>query len=236
MKNFWTLGLSCGLLGWRVLAAQTAPNSLTDAERKAGWQLLFDGKSTHGWHGYGKTSAPDGWQVIDGMLTRVAMAGDLVTDAKYANFELMLEWNIEPGGNSGIFYRGVEAKDPEARPLYYSAPEMQVLDDAKHPDGASPLTSAGAAYGLYPAPRGIVRPPGQWNAVRLLVNGKHVEHWLNGTKMVEYELGGTDWAARVAKAKFKEWPEYGKATSGVIGVQDHGNRVAYRSIKLRVLP
>lgn len=219
-------------------AAQTptALNALTPAEQAAGWELLFDGKSTAGWHGYGHRPMPAGWQIVDGALTRVAPGGDIVTDRTFRNFELRLEWKVAPGGNSGVMYRGVEAKDPTKRALYFSAPEMQVLDDARHPDGKSPLTSAGSDYGLYPAPRGVVRPAGEWNAVWIVVRGSHVEHWLNGRLMVSYELGSPDWTARVAKSKFHEWPEYGQAVEGVIGLQDHGDRVAYRNIRIHPLP
>jgi hypothetical protein len=217
----------------RPAGAQT-PNVLSDAERKGGWLLLFDGKTTAGWHGYARTGIPAGWQVSDGALTRVGPGGDIVTDRKFTNFELRLEWKIAPGGNSGIFYRGVERS--RERPLYYSAPEMQVLDDARHPDGKSPLTSAGSVYGLYPAPRGIVKPANEWNAVRLVVRGNHVEHWLNDQQVVVYELGSSEWRARVKASKFAEWPEYGTAAEGVIGLQDHGDRVAYRNLKIRVDP
>jgi hypothetical protein len=113
---------------------------------------------------------------------------------------------------------------------------MQVLDDARHPDGSSPLTSAGALYGIYPAPRGVVRPAGEWNLVRIVVNGHHVEHWLNGVKVVEAELGSPDWETRVKQSKFATMPTYGRNDSGYIGLQDHGDRVAYRNIKIRVLP
>lgn len=208
-----------------------AQNTLTPAEQKAGWQLLFDGVGTGGWRGYMKTDMPAGWQAVEGALTRVAAAGDIVTVDKYQDFELALEWKISPGGNSGIFYRGIEGPDA----IYFSAPEMQVLDDDRHSDGQSPLTSAGSDYGLYPAPRGVVKPVGEWNAVRLLVKGNHVEHWLNGRKIVEYELGSADWNQRVADSKFKQWPEYGKSAAGYIGLQDHGNWVAFRNIKIRVL-
>jgi hypothetical protein len=113
---------------------------------------------------------------------------------------------------------------------------MQVLDDARHNDGKSPLTSAGSNFALHPAPRGAVKPAGEWNAVRLLVNGNHVEHWLNGTKVVEYELGSPEWKQLVSNSKFKEWPEYGQAAEGYIGLQDHGDAVAFRNIKIRILP
>ncbi|MFN0181288.1 MAG: DUF1080 domain-containing protein [Gemmatimonadales bacterium] len=211
------------------------PNTLSIAERRAGWRLLFDGKTTAGWHGYGKRPFPAGWEVIDGALTRVDRAGDIVTDGSYRDFELVVEWKVPPGGNSGIFYRGIESEDWRKTPIFHSAPEMQVLDDAGHADGKSPLTSAGSLYGLYPAPRGVVKPAGEWNLARVVVTGHQVEHWLNGTKVVEYQLGGADWASRVKGSKFADWPAYGTALEGVIGLQDHGDRVAFRNIKLRVI-
>jgi hypothetical protein len=207
-------------------------NTLTAAEQAAGWKLLFDGTTTNGWRGYKLDSMPGGWQVVDGALTRVAAGGDIVTRDQYANFELKLDWNISPGGNSGILYRGSEEEDA----IYWSAPEMQVLDDARHPDGHSRLTSAGSDYGLYPSPAGVVKPAGEWNHVRIVVNGNHVEHWLNGVKVVEYELGSADWTAKVAASKFAPHPHYGRNTTGYISLQDHGDRVAYRNIKIRVLP
>lgn len=207
-------------------------NALSSAERSAGWRSLFDGATLNGWRGYGRRDMPPGWAVVDGALTRVGDAADIITVEEFGNFELALEWNIAAGGNSGIFYRAVEG--PEA--IYVSAPEMQVLDDARHADGRSPLTSAGSNYALYPVPRGIVKPAGQWNAVRLLVNGNHVEHWLNGAKVVEYELGSREWQQRVENSKFKQWTPYGKAARGHIGLQEHGAWVAFRNIRIRPLP
>src|SRR2546422_5934393 len=130
-------------------------------------------------------------------LFRSRRAADIITTEKFKNFELSLEWKIAPNGNSGIFYRASEDDDA----IYWSAPEMQVLDDAGHPDGQSRLTAAGSDYGLYPSPAGVVQPAGQWNQVRLVVNGNHVEHWLNGVKVVEYELGSPDWEARVKRSE-----------------------------------
>jgi hypothetical protein len=231
MKRWIALALVATLAG-NASAQEAAVNTLTAAEKAAGWRLLFDGKGLEGWRAYEAGKPVAGWAVVDGALTRVGPGGDIVTSGTYRNFELALEWNVEPGGNSGVFYRAA----PGSEWIYHSAPEMQVLDDERHADGKSPLTSAGANYGLHPAPRGVVKPAGQWNRVRLVVNGNHVEHWLNGQKIVEYELGSADWLALVAKSKFAEWPEYGKATEGFIGLQDHGNRVAYRNIKIRVLP
>jgi len=212
--------------------AQASRNTLTPAERAAGWRLLFDGKTTTGWRGWKMDTLPSGWQVVDGALTRVRRAADIITTEKFKNFELSLEWKIAPNGNSGIFYRASEDDDA----IYWSAPEMQVLDDAGHPDGQSRLTAAGSDYGLYPSPAGVVQPAGQWNQVRLVVNGNHVEHWLNGVKVVEYELGTPDWEARVKASKFAPHPHYGRNPEGYIGLQEHDYWVAYRNIKIRVLP
>jgi len=218
-------------LGVPNLARSQEP-VLTPGERAAGWRLLFDGRTTTGWRGFRMDSLPHGWQVVDGALTRVAHAGDIITTERFANFELVLEWKISRAGNSGIFYR-VSEDDSTA---YWSGPEMQVLDDAGHPDGRSRLTAAGSCYGIYPSPAGVVKPAGQWNWVRLVVQGNHVEHWLNGVKVVEYELGSPDWVARVMKSKFALHVHYGRNTSGYIGLQDHGDWVAFRDIKIRVLP
>lgn len=212
--------------------AQAAPNTLTPAERAAGWRLLFDGRSTSGWRAYDADSMPWGWQVVDGALTRVGRAGDIITRDTFRDFELLVDWMVAPKGNSGIFYRAA----PGSEAIYWSAPEFQVLDDAGHPDGRTLLTSAGSVYGLYPAIPGVVKPAGEWNTARILVDGNHVEHWLNGRRFASYELGSAEWKAKVAASKFAAWPEYGQAAVGHIGLQDHGDRVAFRNIKIRVLP
>ncbi|MGH7671744.1 MAG: 3-keto-disaccharide hydrolase [Gemmatimonadales bacterium] len=228
-------------IAWAAVAAGCAthagpapldPPPLTPAERAVGFRPLFDGRTTAGWRGFRMDSMPVGWQVVDGALTRVGPGGDIITRDRFRDFELVLEWKVAPGGNSGIFYRASE--DDEE--IYWTAPEMQVLDDAEHPDGQSRLTAAGANYGLDPAPAGVVRPAGEWNQVRLVVNGAHVEHWLNGTKVVEYELGSPAWEAKVQASKFAPHPHYGRNAEGYLGLQDHGDRVAYRNIKIRVLP
>jgi len=215
-----------------ITSGPAAPNTLTAAERSAGWRLLFDGKTTAGWRGFKQDSVPPGWRVVDGALTRVDAASDIITREKFRNFELTLEWNVAAGGNSGIFYRGSEDDDA----IYWNAPEMQVLDDAEHADGKSRLTAAGALYDLYPSPAGVVKPAGQWNQVGIVVKGKHVEHWLNGVKVVEYDLGSPDWQAKLKASKFAGHPHFGRNPTGYIGLQDHGDRVAYRNIKIRVLP
>lgn len=210
----------------------TTPNTLTDAERRDGWRLLFDGRTTSGWRGFRKDVVPDAWSVVDGTLTFDGSGGgDIVTVDQFGDFELVVDWRVGPGGNSGIFYRVTEDVDA----IYHSGPEYQVLDDAGHADGQSPLTSAGAAYGLYPAPRGAVRPAGEWNHARIVVREGHVEHWLNGVQTASYQLGSEDWERRVRESKFVEWPAYGRAARGHIGLQDHGDPVSFRNIKIREL-
>ncbi|HUF26796.1 MAG TPA: DUF1080 domain-containing protein [Gemmatimonadaceae bacterium] len=210
-------------------------NTLTAAERADGWRLLFDGRTTDGWRNYKRETIGDGWQVVDGTLALMGRGGDIITRDQFANFELALEWQLSPAGpagNSGIFYRASEEPDQ----IYNGAPEMQILDNERHPDGRSHLTSAGSNYALHGVDPSHTRPAGEWNAVRLVVNGNHVEHWLNGTKVVEYELGSDEWKAAVARSKFATQPEYGRATRGHIGLQDHGSYVAFRNIRIRELP
>jgi 3-keto-disaccharide hydrolase len=215
----------------RTASNAASLNTLTAAERAAGWRLLFDGKTTAGWRGWKMDSMPSGWRAVDGALTRTSQAADIITTEKFRNFELALEWNIAPKGNSGIFYRASE--DDEA--VYWTAPEMQVLDDAGQPDELR-SRSAGSNYDLHAAPAGIVKPAGEWNAARILVHGNHVEHWLNGVKVVEYELLSPDWEAKVKASKFAPHPRYGRNPEGYIGLQEHGGWVAYRNIKIRALP
>jgi hypothetical protein len=208
---------------------QAGPNTLTDDERLAGWELLFDGATMDGWRPYDAPGETIGWGVEDGMLVRTGRGGDIITERTFTDFELELEWRVEEAGNSGVFYRAALGEEW----IYHSAPEMQVLDDAGHRDGQNPLTSAGANYGLDPAPRGIVRSAGEWNRARIVVRGAQVEHWLNGTRVVAYVLGSPEWEAKVAESKFVEWPAYGRAESGHIGLQDHGDPVWYRNMKIR---
>ncbi len=226
------LALACTTTKSSVERPVTA-NVLSPSEKADGWRLLFDGKTTTGWRNFGKSTISNSWRVIDGSLVRAdSAAGDIITVDKFRNFDLALDWKVAEKGNSGIFYRVTE----EADTIWKAAPEMQVLDDARHENGTDPLTSAGANYALYPAPRGVVHPAGEWNHARILANGNHVEHWLNGVKLFEYELGSADWKARVAKAKFHEYPIFGTAPEGHIGLQDHGDHVEFRNIRIRMLP
>lgn len=223
----------------RLPAQEPPPNTLTAEEKKAGFKLLFDGKTTENFRGYNMKEMPPGWKINDGILTRVtAGAGgkgagggdDIITKYQYDNFELRLQWRVGEGVNSGILYRVVEG----AVTSWHVAPEMQVLDNEGFGD-PNPLHHAGALYDLYAPAKDVRRPVADWNDVRLVVNGNHVEHWLNGVKVVECEIGSDDWNDRVAKSKFKDKPKFSKATKGHICLQDHSGRIEYRNIKVREL-
>lgn len=206
-------------------AATSAPS--------APWVNLLADSTLSGWHNYSTQGAPVvGWTLSNGELVRSGRGGDLTTNRTYTNFELELEWQVGPGGNSGVIYR----IDHSGERSYITGPEMQILDDAVHADGKNPLTSAGANYALHAAPRGVVKPAGQWNSARLLVRGNHVEHWLNGVKVVEYELGSADWEERRRNSKFANAAQYGRSSSGHIALQDHGDRVLFRNVRIRELP
>jgi hypothetical protein len=210
-----------------------AGNSSHAKDAAAKWQTLFDGKILDTFRGWKSEAMPEGWHVVDGALVKQGNVDDLVTRRQFANFELELEWKIGNAGNSGIFYRGTREYDQ----IYWSAPEYQLLDDANAADGRSRLTAAGAAYGIYPAPAGVVKPFGEWNLSRLIVNGAHVEHWLNGQKIVAYDLRSPEWLAKVAASKFAKYPNYGLAGTGLIGIQgDHPGELALRHIRIRELP
>ena len=231
MKTIFVFALLAAAHG---VAAQT-PNTLTEAESQAGFKLLFDGKTTQGWRNYQADTLSPGWQVVDGALTRAGRAaGDIITRDQFTNFELLLEWRLSkdgPPGNSGIFY--LVSEEPEA--IYHGAPEMQILDNDRHGDGRSDLTSSGANYALHSVSHTFTKPVGEWNSVRIVVHQGKVEHWFNGTLVVSYELGSADWKERVARSKFVNWPAYGQARRGHIGLQDHGSFVAFRNVKIREL-
>lgn len=230
MKPILAASLAASLAA--VLAVPIAGCAATGAGDDAGWRPLFDGGSIAAWRGYRRPDVPPGWQVVDGALTRVEPAGDLVTVEQFGDFELAFEWMIAPGGNSGVMFHVSE--DHEAP--WETGPEYQILDDEAHRDGLDPRTSAGANYALHAPEADETRPAGEWNEARLVVRGPHVEHWLNGAKLLEYELWSDDWSQRVAASKFGAMPDYGTRPRGHIVLQDHGDRVAYRNIRVRVMP
>lgn len=219
-------------------------NGLTEAEKKDGWMLLFDGKTSDGWKGYCKDGFPKGWEVVDGMIHCKASGkgeagegGDIISKEKYGNFELSLEWKISEGGNSGIFYLAQEFCGKDGKEIYKSAPEMQILDNGKHPDaklGKDGNRQAGSLYDLVSATPQNAKPVGEWNKVNITVYKGTVIHNQNGENVVEYHLWTEDWKKMVAGSKFKDWKEFvDPAKEGYIGLQDHGDDVWFRNIKIK---
>ncbi len=199
----------------------------------ASWRSLLQDDGAPDWRGWKEPGLPAGWRIAGGVLSKDGLVDDLVTKESFGDFELELEWKIGRAGNSGIFYRGTREYDH----VYWSAPEYQLLDDENAPDGRSRLTAAAAAYALYGPPAGVVLPFDHWNKTRIVVRGTHVEHWLNGRKVVEYELRSADWKSRVAASKYATYPNYGLATAGLIGLQgDHPGALAIRNIRIREFP
>ena len=222
--------LGAGCIGQPAPEPATPEPAASEGASAAAWTDLTD--PSH-WRSYGGDAFPSGWAFEDGALARTDSGdgGDIVTREVYGDFELMLEWKVEPCGNSGIFYRGAEG----AEYVWNTAPEMQVLDNTCHPDAATPAHTAGAVYALYAPTEDVTRPAGEWNEVRIVADGAHVEHWLNGVKIAEYEQGSDDWNARVAASKFNAMPGFGTHSAGPIGLQDHGDLVWYRHIRIRPL-
>lgn len=215
-------------------------NTLTAKEKKQGWQLLFNGENTDGWHTYLQQTASPAWKVADGALEfdkdakkNGAPGGDLVTNGEYENYELALEWKISEGGNSGIIF-GVH-EDPQYKATYLTGPEMQVLDDDKHPDGKINKHNAGDLYDLKKSVKRATKPVGEWNQARILKKDGHLTFWLNGVKTVETTMGSDEWKELVGNSKFKTWEGFGKFAKGHIALQDHGDKVWYRNIKIRTL-
>ena len=237
--------ISVGLLALMIMGMGNTTcaedhNSLSDEESDAGWRMLFDGKSTAGWRGYKSNTVPDSWKVENGaLLTRREQgksAGDIITVGQFADFELILEWKMTGGNNSGVIYRATEQHDQ----VWQSGPEYQILDNASHLDGLNTLASAGACYAVFAPAKDATRPVGQWNQTRILAAGKHVEHWMNGEKLLEYEVGSNRWKAHVKTSKFFPTAygqsNWGLAEKGHIGLQDYGGAIEFRSIKIRLLP
>ncbi len=228
-----------------VTKVETPANALSEAEKKDGWQLMFDGKTSKGWRGYKKDHFPNGWVVENGTIQCLGSGrgeagskegGDIIFDKEFQNFELTLEWKISEGGNSGIFYLGEEKLDY----IWKTAPEMQVLDNEKHPDaklGKDGNRQAGSLYDLIPAKPQNAKPVGEWNKIEIIVYKGTVVHKQNGVTVLEYHLWTPEWNEMVAKSKFpklnKDWAEV--ASKGYIGLQDHGDDVWYRNIKIKEL-
>jgi hypothetical protein len=217
-------------IGFSAAAGQRADSSARHG--RGPWRSLVPGSDLSAWRGYRTEAIPDGWSASKGVLTKTKGTGDLVTKDQFGDFELAFDWKLSRGGNAGVFYRGTEEYDH----IYWSAPEYQLLDDAHHADGRDRLTSAAAAYAIYPSRAGVVHAFDHWNSSRIVIRGAHVEHWLNGKKLVDYELWSPDWEAKVKASKFASYPNFGRATRGYIGIQgDHDGALSLRNIRIREL-
>ena len=222
--------LVCSLALAMSPAEQNA-SARTAAEQADGWQPLFDGRSLSGWRGYKSTTPPAGWSAANGELVRNGEGGDLMTVEQFSDFELRLEWKISENGNSGVMYHVVTGDENP----YESGPEFQILHNAGHKDGASPILSAGSNYAMHAPVKDVTRRVGEWNDIRLIVKGTHVEHWMNGVKLLEFEQFSPDWYARLQASKFSKMPPYGRHLRGHLVLQDHGNVVTFRNIKIKSL-
>jgi len=235
-----TLALSLGSAG--LAAADSPPAAHRGSQQTGqdlqrdedGWQALIQGDSAPLLTGWKHPGLPAGWTVHDGVLSKGGPVDDLVSTRKYKDFDLRLEWKIGKEGNSGIFYRATHQYDE----IYWTGPEYQLLDDQNAPDGKHRITAAGSVYGMYPAPpTGVAHPYGQWNTARIVVRGDHVTYWMNGHRIVDYDLHSPEWKKRVAGSKFAAYPGYGMAAEGLIGIQgNHPGAVAIRNMRIRILP
>ena len=212
-----------------TLAAVSTSPVAADHHEEDGFVSIFDGKTLEGWRGFKQETAPEGWVVEDGAIVRRDRGGDLITDKQYANFELRIEWKVAEGANSGIMYRVTE----DQKVAYLTGAEYQILDNDKHHDGKNPFTSAASLYGLYVPQDAELKPVGEYNTTRIVLRGNHVEHWLNGKKVVECELKSDDWNERLAKSKFAKWGRFAKNAKGHIVLQDHGDLVHFRNIRIK---
>jgi hypothetical protein len=222
-----------------ILTAMTqvvAQNSLTEQEKKDGWQLLFDGKSLKGWRNFKSDDVGKGWKVVDGTLhldPAAGKGGDLISANEYQDYELAIDWKISACGNSGIIFNVVEAE--KYSEVWHTGPEMQVLDNTCHPDAKIHKHRAGDLYDLIPCSTETVRPAGEWNQVRIISKNANYEFWLNGTKVVSFTMHDAKWDEMIKNSKFKDMPDFAKALKGHLALQDHGDKVWYRNIKIKQL-
>jgi hypothetical protein len=240
LRQLALIALATAVLATAVPAARdngSAPNTLTDAEKKAGWILLFDGHSLDGWRAYKKSDAAGlRWKIDDNSLSLPAQtepgtrAGDIISKDTFEQFELSVDWKVAPGSNSGIKYFVLEDLDSAI------GHEYQVIDDERHPDAkVGPHRQTAAFYDVLPASDRPLKPAGEWNSTRIVVRGQTVEHWLNGKKVLQYELNSPALNAAIEKSKFKGIARFGKRQNGHLLLQDHGDQVWFRNIKIRRL-
>jgi hypothetical protein len=235
MKHF-TMFWACLVL-YACTSSSTSQSDQATSAEAGDWKPLFDGKTTAGWRSYNSNTIGSAWKVENGVLfldnsiTTKEDRGDIITNDEFENFEFSIEWKIDSCGNSGIFYNVVE--DPKYSAVYYTGPEMQVLDNECHPDAKIIKHRAGDLYDLISVSKETVKPAGEWNEAKIVSNNARYEFWLNGTKTVEFIMHDKQWNDRVAGSKFNTMPDFGKATKGHIALQDHGDRVWYRNIKIK---
>jgi hypothetical protein len=215
----------------------TTDNQITEQQKTEGWKALFDGKSLSGWHFY-KGASNDSWEVVNGTLhcrpfneSGENKRADLTTDEDFENFELTFDWKITPQANSGVMFHVNEQLDQP----YASGPEYQILDDEGYPGDVPPVQLTGANYGMQQTSTKKMNPIGEWNSSKLVVQQQHVEHWLNGDKILEYNLGSDEWKKLKASSKWKDFPGYGMTSKGHIDLQDHGNEVWFKNIYIKTL-
>jgi hypothetical protein len=237
---------ACGNANKQAKTTEAGADSVAQPQEE--WITLFDGTSFDGWRGYNRTDMPTAWTIEDGAIkingsgrgeAGAEDGGDIIYDRKFKDFELTFEWKVSPGGNSGVFYL---AQEIPGRPIYESAPEYQILDNERHPDaklGKNGNRKSASLYDLVPANPQNAKPAGEWNTGGIMVYQGTVVHSQNGENVVEYHLWTDDWKKMVADSKFKDWPEFlnagGENHEGYIGLQDHGNDVWFRNIKIRIL-
>jgi len=241
LPAFAALVYACG--GNGVEAENTATLTAKEGVGEDDWEILFNGSNLDAWHKYGGDDVGEAWVIQNGTLYLdtseknengvVVGGGDIVTDEAYNDYELELEWKIGPCGNSGIIYNIVESEKNDY--MWLTGPEMQVLDNTCHPDAKIYKHRAGDLYDMIAADSTAVNPAGEWNKIRLVVTDDKVEHWMNGQKVVEYTPQGDTWTSMIANSKFKDFEDFGKSTSGLIGLQDHTDPVWYRNIRVREL-
>jgi hypothetical protein len=231
--------MKSGITGWITLlftlwsaACVAADNQLTSAEREQGWTLLFNGQDLNQWRNFKQASLNPGWQIDEGAIYLSAGgSGDILSQASYTNFELQLDWRIAEGGNSGVFI----LVDESGQYIYSHAPEIQILDNAKHSDNKIDSHRSGSLYDMVSAHPSSFKPAGEWNQLRIRLDDGFLQVWQNNVCTTAIVLGSSTWEKLVAASKFATWPGFAAKRSGHIGLQDHGDKVWFKNIKIREL-